>query len=183
MTMVVFLPFRPTRPPRPCLVSPKTSLPLPLASLVFRDYLSLPIGHYHLDRRRRGTPATRNVGCKTETSGIGPSFPTRTFITTHLGSLTSPRHAAAAGPWPARWLDLRRWRRGIARARGREASSGSQPPQVTYGSAAAHNSASSSSSSSLAAAPFYTYPRGRGGRARAAVAATCFRSRPTIRLA
>ena len=136
MTMVVFLPFRPTRPPRPCLVSPKTSLPLPLASLVFRDYLSLPIGHYHLDRRRRGTPATRNVGCKTETSGIGPSFPTRTFITTHLGSLTSPRHAAAAGPWPARWLDLRRWRRGIARARGREASSGSQPPQVTYGSAA-----------------------------------------------
>ena len=43
---------------------------------------------------------------------------------------------------------------------GREASSssgrragGSQPPQVTYGSAAAHNSA----------APFYTYPKGREG--------------------
>ena len=33
------------------------------------------------------------------------------------------------------------------------AAGGSQPPQVTYGSAAAHNSA----------APFYTYPKGREG--------------------
>ena len=52
----------------------------------------------------------------------------------------------------------------VARARigegGREggiiiirAAGGSQPPQVTYGSAAAHNSA----------APFYTYPKGREG--------------------
>ena len=49
---------------------------------------------------------------------------------------------------------------GSEREGGREASSciiraagGSQPPQVTYGSAAAHNSA----------APFYTYPKGREG--------------------